>query len=177
MLRAILPRMSDREPSPTLSRPPASPDVDLLAKSTRGGGDRRGHPTRMISRYLFRGRRKGGRRAGESERIYVDRPGPRILAAFAGLMLLSVADACFTLYELTRGGTEANPVMQAALELGNGGFIVLKTAVTLLGAAFLCLHKNWSLGRKCLVGALAGYVLLTAWHLFGVFVVLPPLSG
>ena len=149
--------MSDRAPSSTLSLS-STAAVDTPGTAGRGGGDRRSRPTRMFSKYLLRGRRKGGRRTGERERIYVDRPGPRILAAFGALMLLSVADACFTLYELTKGGTEANPVMRAALELGNGGFIILKTLVTLLGASFLCLHKNWPLGRKCLVGALLGYV-------------------
>ena len=132
----------------------------------------------MVSWYLFfRGRRRGGRREGETQLIYVDHPGPWVLAALVTLLLLSIADACFTLYELSRGGSEANPVMRAALELGNGSFIILKTVVTLLGATFLCLHKNWTLGRRCLVVALVGYVVLTAWHLYGVLVLLPSLPA
>src|SRR4029079_14157217 len=53
------------------------------------------------------------------------------------------------------------------LSLGTAGFVVVKTVVTLLGGAFLCLHKNWALGRACLWFALAGYGALTAWHVYG----------
>ena len=157
---------------------PSKPSPAVGASGSRSGGtDRRERPTPLLSRYLLFGRRRGGRRDGETAQIYVDHPGPWIVAAFLGLMVLSIADACFTLYELSRGGTEANPVMRAALELGNGSFIVLKTLVTVLGAAFLCLHKNWTLGRRCLVVALAGYAVLTVWHLYGVLVLLPSLGG
>ena len=62
--------------------------------------------------------------------------------------------------------------MLAALSLGNRAFVVIKTAVTMLGAAFLCLHKNWPLGRLCLGIALAFYGALTLWHLYGQWFVL-----
>ena len=131
----------------------------------------------MLTRYLFRGRRRGGRRDGESDRIYVDRPGPVVIGAFLVLTILSIADAWFTLHELSVGATEANPVMQAALELGNGPFVIIKTVVTLVGAGFLALHKNWPLGRRCLVAGVLGYAALTVYHLYGVFVVIPAVRG
>jgi hypothetical protein len=121
----------------------------------------------MLSRYLLFGRRRGGRRESERERTYVDRPGAWVVVAFLGLMTLSVADAYFTLKVLAAGGQEANPVMRAALALGDRGFVIVKTVVTFLGTAFLCLHKNWPLGRLCLVAALVGYAVLTGWHLYG----------
>jgi hypothetical protein len=123
----------------------------------------------MLTRFLFTGRRRGGRREGESERTYVDRPGAAVMVAFFALTLLSIADAAFTLHELARGATEANPIMRAALELGNGPFVIIKTFVTVLGAAFLALHKNWPLGRRCLAFAVTGYAALAAYHLYGVF--------
>jgi hypothetical protein len=116
----------------------------------------------MLSRYFLRGRRRGG---ADAEFAYVDRPGPWVLVAFVALLVLSVADAWFTLRVLAHGGEEANPVMRQALALGPAAFVVLKTVVTFLGAAFLCLHKNWPLGRACLWIALAGYVVLTGYHL------------
>lgn len=119
----------------------------------------------MISRYLLFGRRAGGRRDGEREKVYVDRPGRWVVAAFFAVMLLSVADAYFTLKVLSQGGEEANPVMRAALALGNRGFVILKTGVTFAGTAFLCLHKNWPLGRMCLWIAFVGYAALTAYHI------------
>ena len=130
----------------------------------------------MLTRFLLVGRRRGGRRDGESDRVYVDRPGPVIVAAFLALTVFSLADAYFTLRELSLGGAEANPIMRAALELGNGPFVVIKTVVTLLGAAFLALHKNWPLGRRCLLFAVAGYALLTVYHVIGWFT-LTPLPG
>ncbi len=130
----------------------------------------------MISRYLFRGRRRGGRRDGETDQVYVDRPGATILGAIALVAVLSLCDAAFTLYELSQGGTEANPVMRAALSLGNTPFILIKTLVTVVGAMFLGLHKNWPLGRACLWIAVWGYLALTVYHLVGIFYVLPRLT-
>ena len=128
------------------------------------GPDRRGRPTPMMSRYLFTGRRRGSRRNGEGL-VYVDRPGGWIALAFAAVVGLSLLDAWFTLDLIKSGGTEANPVMRAALNLGDRPFIVIKTVITMSAVAFLCLHKNWPLGRLCLGLALAGYSALTVYHL------------
>jgi hypothetical protein len=120
----------------------------------------------MLSRWLFLGRRRGGRREGETAYIYVDRPGPWIVAAFAAVVALSLFDAGFTLDLLRKGATEANPVMRAALSLGDQAFVVIKTVMTVLAMGFLCLHKNWPLGRLCMGVALLGYAALTAYHLY-----------
>ncbi len=128
----------------------------------------------MFSRFLLFGRRKGGRRAGEDENMYVDRPGGWAIAAFVSLTVLSCADAYFTLDALSRGGEEANPLMRAALSLGNPAFVVLKSLVTIVAGAFLVLHKNWRLGRLCLGLALLGYAALTGYHLYGQLAALPP---
>jgi hypothetical protein len=118
----------------------------------------------MLSRYLFWGRRRGGRRGGDS-RVYVDRPGAWVIAACVGLLLLSIADAHVTLLILSNGGAEINPLMRAALGLGDGPFVLTKLGLTFAGAAVLCLHKTWPLGRVCLWIALGGYGVLTAYHL------------
>jgi hypothetical protein len=127
----------------------------------------------MLSRYLLTGRRRGGRRASETEHIYVDRPGPWVVAGFLSLVLLSAADAWFTLNALAKGAEEANPVMRAALSLGNTGFVIVKTLVTVVCGAFLALHKTWRLGRLCLWFALGAYGVLTVWHLMGLGWLLP----
>ena len=119
----------------------------------------------MISRHLFTGRREGGRRDGEIDRIYVDRTGGWVIAGFFVLVGLSLLDAGFTLWLLDRGATEANPVMRAALHVGNPAFVAIKAVITVLAVGFLCLHKNWPLGRVCLVIALLGYSALTLYHL------------
>jgi hypothetical protein len=146
--------------------PSAEPPTGLSpAVGHRQTVDRRQRPTPLLSKYLLVGRRRGGRRLGETDRVYVDRPGAWLIVAFAALVGLSVLDAALTLDVLSKGGGEANPVMSAALRLGDTGFVVVKTIVTIVGAAFLCLHKNWRLGRACLWVALLGYGGVTAWHL------------
>jgi hypothetical protein len=132
------------------------------------GDDRRRRPTPMLSRWLFVGRRRAGRREGERLFVYVDRPGGWVIAAFLVLLGLSILDAAFTLSLLRMGvgAEEANPAMKAALHLGDSPFVLIKTAVTAVAAGFLCLHKNWPLGRGCLVAALLGYSALTAYHLY-----------
>lgn len=144
--------------------------------SRRDGPDRRVRPTPMVSKYLFRGRRKGARRDGEAAYSYVDRPGAWMMAAFVCIVGLSLLDAFYTLDLLTRGATEANPVMKLALEVSDEAFVVIKTVITILGAGFLCLHKNWPLGRLCLVVALVGYSVLLGYHMYAQ-VVVPPAGG
>jgi len=128
--------------------------------------DRRRRPTPIFSRYLLWGRRRGARRGGEDDFTYVDRPGRWILLAYACVVGLSLLDAWYTLDLLKRGATEANPVMKLALEISDQAFVLIKTFVTVFGAGFLCLHKNWPLGRICLVLALIGYSALLFYHLY-----------
>lgn len=149
-------------PVPEEPEEPEEPD-----ESVYRGPDRRGRPTPMVSRYLLVGRRRSGRRDGEREFVYVDRPGTWIVLAFALVLALSLFDAWSTLVLLRHGATEANPVMRAALNLGNEAFVLIKTTMTILAMGFLCLHKNWPLGRACMGLALLGYTVLTAWHLKG----------
>lgn len=151
--------------------PDAAPEAPSARDQRVNGPDRRTRPTRMFSRWSFVGRRRAGRRGGEQDFVYVDRPGPWILAAFVAVVGLSLLDAWFTLDLLKRGATEANPVMRAALEVSDEAFVMIKTVITVLGAGFLCLHKNWPLGRTCLVVALLGYSALLFYHLWAQHIV------
>ncbi|MDJ0523351.1 MAG: DUF5658 family protein [Planctomycetota bacterium] len=147
--------MTDEQPTP-------EGDAD----ERRGGPDRRRRPTPMLSKYMLWGRRRGSRRDGEADFTYVDRPGTWIILAFASVVGLSLLDAWYTLDLLKRGATEANPVMRMALEISDQAFVLIKAVVTIVGASFLCLHKNWPLGRLCLIVALLGYSALLFYHLY-----------
>jgi F0F1-type ATP synthase assembly protein I len=138
--------------------------MDETAEHPRGP-DRRQSPTPMVSRWTFNGRRRGGRREDEQDFLYVDRPGFWAVSGFVAILAMSIADAAFTLSLLRHGAEEANPVMQAALHLGDAHFVFIKTIVTALAAAFLCLHKNWPLGRACTLIAITGYAALTVYHI------------
>lgn len=130
----------------------------------RGGPDRRRRPTPALSRYWLRGRRRGGRRDGERDRIYVDRPPRRALLQAVAILLLSVVDLLLTLAYLERGGEEANPVMAWALEGGVSRFAAMKLALTGGGALFLLLHVRFGRTRHALTLLLVLYTLLMAWH-------------
>ena len=153
--------------------PTSQPESAADASPPRGP-DRRTRPTPLLSRFLFVGRRRGGRREGERRYVYVDRPGGWIVAAFVAVLSLSLFDAWFTLDLLRRGATEANPVMRAALDLGDRPFVFIKTVMTVVALGFLCLHKNWPLGRLCLGIALLGYTALTAFHIYAQHTAPPP---
>ena len=160
--------MQARLSSPLVTRSDVdSPESEADgAQEWRAGEDRRQRPTPMFSRYLLRGKRRGGRRDDERDQVYVDRPGPWIWMAFVAVVGLSALDAIYTLDLLGAGkAVEANPVMRAALHLGTTEFVVIKTTMTLLAVGFLCLHKNWPLGRFCLAAAILGYSTLVVYHL------------
>lgn len=152
--------MTDPKPPPG-GPSPAGPEVPGPRQA-----DRRRGRTPLLSPFLFVGRRRGGRRGGEQQYQYVDRPGAWMVTAFAAVLALSLFDAWFTLDLLRRGAEEANPVMLAALELGDRAFVFIKTAMTIVAMGFLCLHKNWPLGRLSVALALLGYSVLTAYHIY-----------
>jgi hypothetical protein len=126
--------------------------------------DRRRQATPMLSRYLFRGRRRGERRGAAAHGIYVDRPGAWLITACLLLVAMSIADAYVTLRIISEGGTEINPFMAAVLELGHRPFLVLKIGLTVVSTIVLLLHKTWRLGRVALWIALGAYGLLTVYH-------------
>jgi Domain of unknown function (DUF5658) len=118
----------------------------------------------MLSRYLFRGRRRGERRAALTHDVYVDRPGAWLISACVLLVAMSVADAYLTLLIIEEGGAEINPYMRAVLDLGQRPFLIVKIGLTVVGTTVLLLHKTWRLGRIALWIALGGYGLLTVYH-------------
>jgi hypothetical protein len=131
----------------------------------RGAPDRRRRPTSWPSRYWLVGRRRGGRRAGEQQDVYVDRYGPWEWAAIAVLIGLSLADLLMTLDLLRHGGSEANPLMQWALDQGVPVFVGLKLGLTLLGALVLLVRVRFRGIRTALAVLLVLYVALIGYHL------------
>lgn len=135
--------------------------------SRRLQGDRRTRPTPMFSRYaLFGGRRRGGRRAGETDNIYVDRHGPLLLFGALALALLNVLDAFFTMLFLSHGGQELNPLIESMLALGPWPFLVTKTIGVGICVGFLVMTKTFPAARVGLIVLLTGYTTLLGWHLW-----------
>ena len=128
--------------------------------------DRRQEPTRLFSRYMFFGRRRGNRRVTDSQsNYYVDRYSARSYGAVIAILLLCAADAALTIYHLNRGATEVNPIMDFALSFGTVHFLIIKYILTVAGLFVLLTHKNFVVARIATIFIICMYALLLAYHL------------
>jgi len=127
--------------------------------------DRRRAPTPFLGLLNPRGRRRGFRRAGEGENEYVDRLAPKTVAVAVVVVLLSCLDALFTLLHLQSGGSEANPLMEAALMQSVNVFLLSKAVLTVLGVVVLAAHQNFRVGARSLLLIFWGYIALTLYHI------------
>ena len=121
-----------------------------------------------MSRYsLFGGRRRsGGRRGIENEGAFVDVHGHGLFAVVLGIVGLNFLDAWFTIYFLSLGGEELNPVMVWLLGVGTLPFVLVKSAGIGACVAVLTVAKNFAYARFGLVLVLVGYSALIGWHLW-----------
>lgn len=132
----------------------------------RRGPDRRTGPTPRLSRYsFFGGRRRGHRRAEESEGSFVDLYGLRLFLIVLWIALMNVGDSFFTLVHLQAGGVELNPVARALLQTGRWNFVFTKSILIGLALVVLAVHKNFHLARIGLWTAAGTYTCLVAYHL------------
>jgi uncharacterized protein DUF5658 len=126
--------------------------------------DRRASRTPLWSAFLGLRQRQRGRRAGESEDIYVDRFSRRDVLLVIAILVLNVFDAFFTLIWLHRGGAEGNPVMAWLLDLGIGPFLAQKCFIVGGALLLLVVHKNFRLARLGLKSLATVYSLLILYH-------------
>jgi len=132
----------------------------------RARAERRKKPTPIMSRYWLRGRRRrGGRREGDVEHVYVDRYTRVETAAVLWLLFASLSDLGLTLLHISDGGGEANPIMGwFLLRGGAAGFVLAKLALTAVPALFLLLHARFRGAWPALVGLSAMYVCILGYH-------------
>ena len=139
----------------------------------RSGTDRRRNSTINLRMLLLGGRREHGRRKEDKMKTFlVDRYSPYLLAAIVGILFLSVIDALLTLYLLSRGAFELNPVMAYYLEMGPYSFLAVKYALTCVAViSFLLLRNIYLRPLRMYTGTLFYFVLalfgtVVAWQLF-----------
>ena len=140
----------------------------------RRSGDRRDAPTRPLSGWLTPRRRAGGRRASDRAG-YVDRYTRRDVFLLLSVFLLNVGDAWMTMLWLSRGGREANPIMDFFLDISPTAFLFQKCLVVGFWLLILLVHKNFRFARIGLYASLVVYALLMLVH-FGIvyFEIEPP---
>ncbi len=130
----------------------------------RSQHDRRQRPSTWWTSLRFHGRRRGARRTGEGHNTYVDRPTRRVTVLVCIITVFSVLDALFTLLYINRGGGEANPLMDFAIQFGPTTFLLTKMGLTVFGVTILALHQNFRAGLRGLYGISCLYVLLLGYH-------------
>jgi hypothetical protein len=114
-----------------------------IKKITRRSLDRRSRRRPPLKYMIFGGRRFYARRdSDKTDFIFVDRYSPWLLVVIVLLIILSLADAFFTLYLIEHGATEINPIMAYFLSLGIWAFIFSKYFITCSGILCLLVAHN-----------------------------------
>jgi hypothetical protein len=117
--------------------------TDHKEKSNRRSFDRRSRRRPPLKYLIFGGKRMSARRdADKNYFIFVDRYSPWLLMLIVLLIMLSLADAFFTLYLIEHGATEINPIMAYFLSLGAWSFIFSKYFLTCSGIICLLVAHN-----------------------------------
>jgi hypothetical protein len=137
----------------------------------RRGADRRRHSPWSFLYGGLRPRRRKGRRLGDEHRTFFDWHEPGLLYLALAIVLMSCADALFTLNLLAVGGEELNAVMRALLNHGVSEFLWAKIGLTGASIVLLVIASRRLLLRRVPVlwvlrGFFIGYVSLIGWEIY-----------
>jgi hypothetical protein len=130
--------------------------------------DRRALTWRTLLASGFSPRRRAGRRAGDHD-LPVDYHEPRLLIPVLAMLLLSTADAFLTVWLMTDGAEEANPLLAFVLNEHPRFFAVVKMALTGAGVVLLVALARARLFKLVrvslfLYGLVAAYCALVAYE-------------
>lgn len=172
-MQSMNPPSSDGMSSSAVAVPLAGqPDAIAGVESERRAqADRRRHSPWSLLYGGFRPRRRQGRRVGDEHEGFLDWHEPRVLYLALSILLLSCADALFTLNLLAAGGEEVNGVMRALLGQGPRWFLWSKIGLTGLSIVVLVIGaRRLLLGRLPVLWLLRafflGYAVLVAWEIY-----------
>jgi hypothetical protein len=140
-------------------------------RERRAETDRRRHSTWSFVYGGVRPRRRSGRRTGDTHRVQLDWHEPRVLYIALSILLMSCADALFTLNLLAVGGEELNGVMRVLLDRDVRWFLWSKIGLTGIGIVALVIAvRRLLLGRVPVLWLLQSffwlYVALIAWEIY-----------
>jgi hypothetical protein len=154
------------DPAPGQSAPQLG-----LRNDPRVDADRRRRPIRSFVYGNFRPRRRAHRRDEDSHRFVFDWHEPRVLYLAVSILLLSCADALFTLNLLTVGAQEANFLMNSLLEQSVDRFLTIKIGLTAISLVFLVVaaqrhFMGWFRVERLLHAVCVGYIFLIAYEIY-----------
>jgi hypothetical protein len=124
--------------------------------------DQRRAPTRPLSRYTLRGRRKKARRKGEDANYYVDRYESRYFVLIGLILVMCALDAYFTLKIVDVGGTGLKQLMPVFINMKPVTALVLKYLAVALGIVFILIHKTFKVFGRIRVSTLI-YVFFSVY--------------
>ncbi len=102
---------------------------------------------------------------GERSYLVKTRYSTRKSMLVLSILVLSIADAFFTLNIIAKGGVELNPIMDVAIQKGVVFFLASKYILTSFGVLTLCILGSVSFARRALLSTFFIYLTLTAFHL------------
>ncbi|MBN1931121.1 MAG: hypothetical protein JW786_05880 [Desulfobacterales bacterium] len=153
---------------------PNSPNAER-----RSGVDRREKNATIFSRHRLMGKRTRPRREEDRQRSYrTDRHSSKTLVAILLIISLSILDAILTLYLISHGASEMNPIMNYFLDHGPLAFFGAKYLLTCAAAVLVLLNKNIFLFKtkmrvKILFALfLIPFILVIHWELYLILFVL-----
>jgi hypothetical protein len=159
--------VANHAPASLHHAPSASASEQAAAAALRRNRDRRNRPTPMLSRYTLFGRRRGNRRTDDPQSCYyVDRSTGMFQIAIIAMLAFIAADTLSTLFILSQGGTEVNPLMRWLLQLGTNWFIAAKVASGAIGFVILAVHCKFPTARYLMVALVSVYLVLALYHVY-----------
>ena len=125
----------------------------------RSAQDRRKNTFNLFSRPFSSRRRRSLRRQADRRGFYLlDYYSPKIFYAVTLILLLSVADALLTLFLISAGAKELNPVMAYFLDIGPNVFMMAKYLITSTSVVIVVLLNYFLIQRiRLQLGALLNY--------------------
>jgi len=132
---------------------------------------RREHSIHAFLYGNFHPRRRNSRRTADDHRFVFDWHEPHLLYTALAIVLLSCADALFTLNLLHIGAVEVNLVMNGMITVGVEQFLWVKistTVISVLALVFAAQRRfmGWFRVVRLLQAICVGYVVLIAYEIY-----------
>jgi len=89
------------------------------------------------------------------------------------LVIFTLLDLLFTLFWVGSGlGSEANPLMAAAIDKSYLTFAMLKISLAYMGILILKKYEKIKIAFKVTIFAIIIYTMLMIWHMYGLYIAL-----
>ncbi len=139
----------------------------------RSSIDRRKEKLSLFSKYWLSGKRGEPRRKEDRERSYhVDRHSKKILIPIIFVIALSISDAVLTLYLISHGAAEINPVMKYFLNhsplifWGAKYFLTCGAIVIIFVNEKVLLFRTRFRAKLLLILFMIPFILVVQWELY-----------